>query len=267
MNDSNAFERFVADQFDRARDDAQASESALDEIVLHASHAHQRPRWLAVIKEPPMRISSTLAVGSPTARVAAIIVATLLITLGVAGAGFAGAQLLAADDESVVSAPEAGHFTGVWSEELDVTAVDDYDWDFDEYAESLANTSSAMFEATDPRLSGLFTQTLSVRSFPVDMAADSWAMVWTATVRIENEEGAWAGVFDGFANEAAPREWYRLEGEGAYEGLTAVMLWHGEDEAYEGVVVPGAPPDYPAAIEPTEAMTEDEVPADESPAA
>ena len=39
------------------------------------------PRWLALIKEPPMRISSNLAVGSPTARIAATTVATLLLAL------------------------------------------------------------------------------------------------------------------------------------------------------------------------------------------
>ena len=261
MNDTNAFERFVADQFDRARDTDHATERLHQDITLQAARTRQRPRWLALIKEPPMRISSTLAVGSPMARVAAMMVATLLIALSVAGAGVAGARLLAADGEGVGTAQEPSIFTGAWSEELDVTGVEAYDWSFDEaaeVAESLDNTSTAMFEATDPRLSGLFTQTLSVRSFPVDYATDAWAMVWTAAVRIENEDGAWAGVFDGFANESHPREWYQLEGEGEYEGLTAIMLWHGEDETYEGVIVPGALPDYPAPIEPIDVAPEDE---------
>ena len=39
---------------------------------IEPARMRQRPRWLALIKEPPMRISSTLAVGSPTARLAAI---------------------------------------------------------------------------------------------------------------------------------------------------------------------------------------------------
>ncbi len=205
-----------------------------------------------------MRISSTLAVGSPTARVAAILVATLLIVLSVAGAGVAGARLMAADGEGGGTPPDASLFTGAWTEELDFTSVEDFDWSFDEFAESLDNTSVAMFEATDPRISGLFTQSLSIRSFPIDQAADTWAMVWSSALRIENEEGAWAGVFDGFANETHPREWYRLEGEGAYDGLTAIMLWQGEDETYEGVIVPGAPPDYPTPIEPSPVAIEDE---------
>ena len=100
MNDSNAFERFVADQFDRAREGARSSEPALDQIVLHASRTRQRPRWLAIIKEPPMRSASNLAVGSPTVRVAAIMVATLLTVLALAGAGLAGARLLAANEET-----------------------------------------------------------------------------------------------------------------------------------------------------------------------
>ena len=262
MNDTNAFERFVADQFDRARDTDQATDPLLQDIRLQAARSRQRPRWLALIKEPPMRISSTLAVGSPMVRAAAITVATLLIALSVAGAGFAGAQLLAADDESVGITQKPSHFTGVWTEDVDFTSIEDFDWSFDEYAESLDNTGTFMFEATDPRLSGLFTQTMGVRSFPIDRAADTWAMVWTAAVRIENDEGAWSGVFDGFANEVQPREWYRLEGEGEYEGLTAIMLWHGEDETYEGVIVPGVSPDYPAPIEPSEVAPEDVEPAE-----
>ncbi len=260
MNDSNAFERFVADQFDRARDAAQASESALESITFQAAQTHQRPRWLAIIKEPPMRISSTLAVGSPTARVAAVLLATLLITLSVAGAGFAGAQLFAAEEEGVGTTPDASRFTGAWTEEIDFTSVEDFEWSFDEYAELLDNSGIAMFEATDPRISGRFTQTLNMRSFPVDLAADTWAMVWSAALRIENDEGAWVGEFDGFANETYPREWYRLDGEGAYDGLTALMLWRGEDETYEGVILPGAPPDYPPPVEPSAVEDESEAP-------
>jgi hypothetical protein len=49
-----------------------------------------------------MRTSSGLAVGSPMARVAAILVATLLLAITIAGAGIAGSRLLAADGAIVV---------------------------------------------------------------------------------------------------------------------------------------------------------------------
>ena len=55
-----------------------------------------------------MRISISLAVGSPTARVAAIMVATLLLALMVAGAGIAGTRLLAADAAIVVAQDGSG---------------------------------------------------------------------------------------------------------------------------------------------------------------
>ena len=53
------------------------------------------PRWLALIKEPPMRISSRVAVGSPTARLAAILAATAAPRRLGAGAVVAGASYLA----------------------------------------------------------------------------------------------------------------------------------------------------------------------------
>lgn len=53
-----------------------------------------------------MRTDSKLAVGSPTVRVAAIMVATLLLAMLVAGAGVAGQRLLAADDGTIVVAQD-----------------------------------------------------------------------------------------------------------------------------------------------------------------
>jgi len=59
-----------------------------------ASSSRQRPRWLALIKEPPMRISNRVAVGSPTFRLAAILALSVALLLAVAGAVTAGASLL-----------------------------------------------------------------------------------------------------------------------------------------------------------------------------
>ena len=113
MNDPRILERFVADQFDRARDTAQATDSALDDITLETARTHQRPRWLALIKEPPMRTNSHLAVGSPTVRVAAVMVATLLLAMLTVGAGIAGSRLLAADEDIVVAQDGSGDYTTI----------------------------------------------------------------------------------------------------------------------------------------------------------
>ena len=60
-----------------------------------------------------MRTNSRLAVGSPTMRVAAIMVATLLAALMVVGAGVAGSQLLAAAGPIVVDQSGGGDYTTI----------------------------------------------------------------------------------------------------------------------------------------------------------
>ena len=112
MTEQSSFERIVADQIARAGIGA-APARAIEETILRASRTRPLPRWLALIKEPPMRISSSLAVGSPMARVAAIMVATLLLAVLVAGAGIAGSRLLAADGTIVVDQGGGGTVTTI----------------------------------------------------------------------------------------------------------------------------------------------------------
>jgi len=112
MNEQSSFERLVADQLARAGIGA-APGHAIEDTISRAGRTKPLPRWLALIKEPPMRISSSLAVGSPTARVAAIVVATLLLAAMLAGAGIAGSRLLAADGIIVVDPSGAGTVTTI----------------------------------------------------------------------------------------------------------------------------------------------------------
>jgi len=109
MNDDARVERIFADGLiDLAP--ARAPGRLTTDITIATGELRRRPRWLAVMKEPPMRISSTLAVGSPTARVAAIVAATMLIGAAVVGAGLAGSRLLAADGAIVVDQSGGGDF-------------------------------------------------------------------------------------------------------------------------------------------------------------
>lgn len=257
MNDTNVFERFVADQFDRARDAAQATSSSLDAIATQATRTRQRPRWLAIIKEPPMRYSSKLAVGSPMARVAALMVATLLIVLSVAGAGFAGAQLFAAEEEQegYLSEIPAVPFTGNWIGAIDGVGAREMEWVLGPgYAlapEMVEHEGVVTFEATDPRIGGEWTQVNDMRSFAMwnEVDEDPFVTVSRSAVRIENEDGAWAGTIDFFkAGDDTGPEWYHLVGEGDYEGLTALFRWIPETDVYDGVIFPGVPPDYPPPI-------------------
>jgi len=112
MNDQQSFEHGVATWL-AAEDEMRTPDHTLDDILAATSRKRPLPRWFALIKEPPMRISSTLAVGSPTARVAAIVAATLLLALSLAAAGLAGSQLFAASGVIVVAQDGSGNYTTI----------------------------------------------------------------------------------------------------------------------------------------------------------
>ena len=106
------FERAVAGHI-RGEGVNAPSDSFYDELITRARRSGQRPEWLALLKESPMRTDSTLAVGSPTFRAAAILLATLLFAVSIAGAGIAGSRLIAADGTIVVDQSGSGDFTTV----------------------------------------------------------------------------------------------------------------------------------------------------------
>ena len=72
------------------------------DIALTTGRIRQRRRWLALIKEPPMRLSSRVAVGSPTARLAYLMILTLLVALLAVGGAVAGASLVPSPCAEVV---------------------------------------------------------------------------------------------------------------------------------------------------------------------
>jgi len=62
----------------------------LDDVLTATSQMRPLPRWLALLKEPPMRIHHRVAVGSPTARlvwVLALVAALALATVGIVAFG------------------------------------------------------------------------------------------------------------------------------------------------------------------------------------
>jgi len=112
MNDRIDFERLVNERFAREHD-VRPPDRAVDDILTQARRTRPLPRWLALIKEPSMRYSSTLGVGSPTVRVLAILGATLLLIALVTVAGAGAARLLAADGAFVVDANGDGTHTTI----------------------------------------------------------------------------------------------------------------------------------------------------------
>jgi hypothetical protein len=112
MTEHVDFERTVAGHI-KAEGAPPPSDDFYDELFSRAGRASQRPYWLAVIKEPSMRTESRLAYGSPTVRVLAIMAATLLLAVGLALAGIAGQQLLAANATIVVSHDGSGDYISI----------------------------------------------------------------------------------------------------------------------------------------------------------
>ena len=123
MNDDVRFERLFAEGLHELAP-RRAPDRLRTTITAQTGETRPRARWLALIKEPTMRTNNRLAVGSPTARVAAIMAATLLAAMMIIGAGIAGAQLFAASGHLVVDADGGGDFTTIGAA---VDAADDGD--------------------------------------------------------------------------------------------------------------------------------------------
>ncbi len=110
-------------------------------------------------------------------------------------------------------------------------------------------------ESSDPRTSGTWTEAYDFRGWeaPDDSGLPFSPSVTSGTVRIDNEDGDWVGSYRGFGSAVNGQEWIQLQGEGAFEGLTALIqhTWDSPADAstYEGVIIPGVPPDYPEPIE------------------
>jgi hypothetical protein len=108
-------------------------------------------------------------------------------------------------------------------------------------------------EMSDPRLEGMWaTYTNADEYFWVLMHADPGPALGTVTVRMENEEGAWQGSgVDPYVPGVPLAKWGTLvlSGEGAYEGLTAVMANRYLDEPcgweVRGFIFEGEPPPAP----------------------
>ena len=80
MTDDVRFERLLADVLADGAP-ARAPDRLVPDVLAAASRARRRPRWLAYATERPMRRNATVVVGSPTARVAYVLLLALLVAL------------------------------------------------------------------------------------------------------------------------------------------------------------------------------------------
>jgi len=170
-------------------------------------------------------------------------------------AGLSGA-VLAQDEEATLDPHRPSSFTLTAGDPL---SESEFVWSPgpDHSGEFLANELVFPVESSDPRISGTWTEVYDLRGWeaPDDSGLPLSPTVSSGAVRIDNEDGAWVGTWDGFGSTVSNQEWIQLQGEGAYEGLTAVIhqtLDFATDvETFEGVIVPGVPLDHPGPIEAT----------------
>jgi len=93
MSATSDLERRVRVVLDAGAPSAPPAE-LLARVLSTTSRSRPRPAWLADLKEPPMRHSARVTVGSPTLRLAAILALTVALALVAAGAVVAGASIL-----------------------------------------------------------------------------------------------------------------------------------------------------------------------------
>jgi hypothetical protein len=96
MIDDRPFEREVASVFTGLAP-SRGPDALLDDVFLTTSRMRPRPRWLALIKEPPMHTSARVSVGSPTFRLISITIGTIVLLLAGLAAVGVGARVLSAD--------------------------------------------------------------------------------------------------------------------------------------------------------------------------
>ncbi len=115
-------------------------------------------------------------------------------------------------------------------------------------------TGSGTSEMDDPRISGVWEQTGSVDEFPQSDTDERVEVSW-GELTITNDEGTWAGTwtstYDSAAVSETPLIQYQLTGDGAYEGLSAILFVTSSGwprSAVAGAIFPGPlPPDSASA--------------------
>jgi len=113
------------------------------------------------------------------------------------------------------------------------------------------------FEWSDPRLPSVMQITENVDIHYRGEDQDAWA--WVGSIRLEDSEGAWTGQEYGMGEWIGERlalqpRMMLLTGEGAYEGLSAMLQrrWETDDPTYpasvEGYIFEGELPPMPGVM-------------------
>jgi hypothetical protein len=222
MNEDPMLERNVASTFAAAAP-SRAPAGLLDPIVTSVGRTRQRPRWLAVLKEPPMRHASRVVVGSPTARVAALVAATLLLGLLATGAFVAGAQSPSPAPAELEAAAPPSFFTGnaPFSGACQIASPTT------EYVDGVTKKRGESWvcltwTTDDPRFSGVSKNIYNTDAYIP--ASGPVGYLIAGFERIENDAGAWEGTWTELRIDTFDEIAGWFIGEGAYDGLVAYVI-------------------------------------------
>jgi hypothetical protein len=227
MNDDHDLGQMVASSFAVAAP-SRAPAGLLDPIVMSVGRTRQRPRWLAILKEPPMRHASRIVVGSPTARVAAIAAATLLLGLLATGAFVAGAQSPSPAPPELEAAEPPSFFTGTAPTSGACPIANPTFETVDGVMKKRGESWGCLTWTTeDPRFSGVSKNIWNSDEYitPADAANGRLGHIIAGRERIENDAGAWEGTWTelGVGSEFDQSAGWFV-GEGAYDGLVAYVV-------------------------------------------
>jgi hypothetical protein len=123
MNDDLRLERTATELLDAAAP-SRAPVGLLADTVASVGRTRQRARWLAYLKEPPMRTPTGVAVGSPTVRRVSIALLTLALALGLTAAVAVGASQLLKTTELPPPFGLARNGLVAYAQEGDIYTVD-----------------------------------------------------------------------------------------------------------------------------------------------
>jgi hypothetical protein len=144
----------------------------------------------------------------------------------------------------------AAHWTGTWTFNEDGAEYEGVQTQHDGYKAIAGLIWPGVVAADDPRMAGRWIQEEHVYLADSREPGEPGVGIASGTARIDNDAGAWVGTYTHFRVQGCEsyclgEEWYVMEGEGAYEGLTTVFHYSKGD--FEGVIMPS---DLPALSEP-----------------
>jgi hypothetical protein len=152
--------------------------------------------------------------------------------------------------EAPVDPMGANLWTGTWTF-IEGSFIGGEDLSGPSYNRTLGRVVSGHLTADDPRIAGTMTQVENANWSASQDPGEGDVGFASGTMRIDNDEGAWVGTWTSyFGAPPSGEEWYVLEGEGAYEGLTTVFRFHDDDSLFEGVILAAELPARPEPVAP-----------------